>query len=303
MNFLTIMNQVLIIFLIVIIGYITAKLGYITQAVRRGLIELLINIAIPAMVIVTFDTELPASALEGVSIVFILSMAGHLLMAILGSFIFRNRPERARSVLTFATVFSNCAFIGFPIMENLYGQVGVIYTSIYVLVFNLFLWTYGQVLFTGARDFKSMRKALVNSGTAAVVIGLLLLLTPLKLPFIVSRVATLVGSITTPMAMIVIGAMLAEVRLREMLRGRAIYVATVLRLALIPVATFLILRTLRIDPTITAIFTLLIGLPAGSNAVIFADKFDGDSILATRVVVMTTALSVISIPLLAIMVS
>lgn len=303
MDFLTIMNQVLIIFLIVIVGYVAAKLGYITQPVRRGLIELLINIAIPAMIIVSFDTELPASALGNVTVVFIIAMISHFLMAVLGGFVFRNRPERARSVLIFATVFSNCAFVGYPIIESLYGEIGVIYNSIYNLVFNLYLWTFGQVLFTGARDLKSMRKALVNSGTFAVLTGLILLLTPLKLPFIVTRVASLVGSVTTPMAMIVIGAMLAEVRMRDMLRGRAIYVATILRLLVIPVAAFAILHLLRVDPVIAAVSAILVGLPAGSNAVIFAEKFNGDSILATRIVVMTTALSILSIPLLAILVS
>jgi len=303
MDFLTIMNQVLIIFLIVIVGYVAAKLGYITQPVRRGLIELLINIAIPAMIIVSFDTELPASALGNVTIVFIIAMLSHFLMAVLGGLVFRNRPERARAVLIFATVFSNCAFVGYPIIESLYGEIGVIYNSIYNLVFNLYLWTFGQVLFTGARDFKSMRKALVNSGTFAVLTGLILLLTPLRLPFVVTRVATLVGSVTTPMAMIVIGAMLAEVRVRDMLRGRAIYVVTILRLLVIPVAAFAILHLLRVDPIIAAVSAILVGLPAGSNAVIFAEKFDGDSILATRIVVMTTALSILSIPLLAILVS
>lgn len=302
MNFLTIMNQVLIIFLIIIIGYIAARLGYINKAVRRGMIELLINIAIPAMVIVTFNTEMPESAVGDVSIVFILCMVGHFMTAVIGSIVFRNRPEKARSVLKFATVFSNCAFMGFPVMENLYGQMGIIYTSIYILAFNIFMWTYGQVLFTGAKDFKTMRKALANAGTISVLLGLVLLLTPIKLPFIIARVATLVGSLTTPMAMLAIGAMMAEVRLRDMLRGRAIYVATLLRLVLIPVSTFLILRALRVDPAITAAFTILIGLPAAGNTVIFADKYDGDSLLATRIVVITTALSIVTIPLLAIMV-
>jgi predicted permease len=88
-----------------------------------------------------------------------------------------------------------------------------------------------------------------------------------------------------------------------MLRGRAIYVVTILRLLVIPVAAFAILHLLRVDPIIAAVSAILVGPPAGSNAVIFAEKFDGDSILATRIVVMTTALSILSIPLLAILVS
>ena len=303
MSFLTIMNQILIIALIIIIGYIAAKLGYVTREVRRGLIELLMNFAIPAIVIVTFDTDLPASALGDVVIVLVFALLSHLLAAVLSYFLFRRYPARSRTVLSFVTVFTNCAFMGFPVMESIFGSTGLLYASIYTLAFNLFLFTYGQVLFTGAGDRKVMAKALLNPGTISVLVGLVLLLTPLKLPLVGTKVVTLVGSLTTPLAMIVIGAMLAEVRLKEMFHGKTIYFATVLRLVLLPAATFLIMRGLGIGSHITAICTVLIGLPAASNSVIFADKFGGDSILATRIVVITTALSIVTIPMLVMLIT
>lgn len=299
MNFQIVLNQVLIIFVIIIIGYVAARLGYITREVKRGIIELLVNIAIPAMVIVAFDTDLPASALNNARIVLLYAVLSHVLAALLGQFLFRSRPDRARVVLCFATVFTNCAFIGYPIMGSIFGTEGIFYTSIYSLVFSFFLWTYGQILFTGRKPIREMIWSLVNAGTVSVVIGMALLMTPLKLPALATSVLTMLGATTTPLAMLVIGAMLAEVRLTEMFRGRAVFFVTALRLALLPAATYAIMRLLGADARITAFCTIMTGLPAASNAVIFANKFDGDGILATRIVIITTALSIITIPLLA----
>ena len=299
MNFQIVLNQVLIIFVIIIIGYVAARLGYITREVKRGIIELLVNIAIPAMVIVAFDTDLPASALNNARIVLLYAVLSHVLSALLGQFLFRSRPDRARVVLCFATVFTNCAFIGYPIMGSIFGTEGIFYTSIYSLVFSFFLWTYGQILFTGRKPIREMIWSLVNAGTVSVVIGMALLMTPLKLPALATSVLTMLGATTTPLAMLVIGAMLAEVRLTEMFRGRAVFFVTALRLALLPAATYAIMRLLGADARITAFCTIMTGLPAASNAVIFANKFDGDGILATRIVIITTALSIITIPLLA----
>lgn len=295
---LTILNQVLIIFILIIVGYITAKRGYVTREVKRGLVEILVNLSIPAMVIVSLDTELPIETLQNGIVVLTFSMLAHLISAILGYVLYRSRPEQTRVVFSFSMVFTNCAFMGYPLLESIFGNTGVFYTSLYVLAFNIFLWTYGVILFTGKKDIKVLLKSLVNPGTISVLIGLVLLLTPLKMPFVLTKVLGYLGALTTPLAMIVIGSMLAEVRLREMFQGKTIYFFSALRLILIPAAAFLILRAFQVDSEIVAICTTLVGLPAASNVVLFVEKFKGDSMLATRVVVMTTALSIITIPLL-----
>lgn len=298
MNFLAVMNQVLVIFLIIIIGTIATRLGYISREVRRGLNLLLLNIAIPAMVIKTFDTEIPAAVLKDAWIVLVFALASHLLTAVLSQFLFRRYPERTRSVLSFTTVFTNCGFMGYPLLESVFGTTGVFYASIYIFAFNLFIWTYGQMLFTGAKDLKTLRHALLNAGTLSVLIGLVLLLTPLKLPPALAQTVSVVGAMTTPVAMIVTGAMLASVRLRDLFQGFTVYYATILRLLILPTAALLILHLLGTSASVTAICTLLIGLPAAGNTVIFADKLGGDAILASRIVVISTALSIVTIPLL-----
>lgn len=296
-------NQVAIMFIIIIIGYICKKLDYVNREVIKGMNEILLNIAIPAMVLSSFNQEIASSALSGGLIVFVFALITHTVSVILGSILFKKYPNRQKVVMQFILVFSNCAFMGYPIMGGIFGSIGVFYTSLYVVVFNLFLWSYGIMLFTGARDFKTIKKALLNPGTIATLLGLILLLTPFKLPSIVAGVATLVGGLTTPLAMIVIGAMLAEVKISELFSGLNIYYATLLRLVILPMLSYFALLPFVNDPMVLATCVLMTAMPAASNTVIFSGKFDGDSILASKIVVLSTGLSMITIPMIFIWVS
>jgi len=291
-----VVNQVAIMFIIIIIGYICKKLGFVNREVIKGMNEILLNLAIPAMVLASFNQDIPKSALSGGLVVFVFALLSHIASIILGSILFKKYPNRQKIVMQFVLVFSNCAFMGYPIMGGIFGGIGVFYTSLYVVVFNLFLWSYGIMLFTGARDFKTIKKALLNPGTLATLLGLILLISPFKLPVIIAGVTSLVGGLTTPLAMIVIGAMLAEVKITELFRGLSIYYITLLRLVTLPILSYLVLFPFVKDQVVLATCVLLTAMPAASNTVIFSGKFDGDSILASKIVVLSTGLSMVTIP-------
>jgi predicted permease len=302
MGFFTIMNSVLVILLMILIGFIFRKLGYINKEVTKGITEILLNIAIPAITIAAFNQDLPASALSGAIILLIFTFVSYVFSALLSAFLFKNYPANQKAVMQFIAVFTNCGFMGYPVMESTFGSIGIFYAAIYGIVFNLFLWTYGQMLFTGVGNRKTIKKVLINPGTLSTMFGLFLLLTPLTLPTFLANLVTTVGGLTTPLAMIIIGAMLAEVKFRDMFQGSQIYYASLLRLLMLPTIAFLVLKFLRVDQLTAAACVMLTAMPAASNTVIFAEKFEGDSLLASRIVVMSTALSIITIPLFAMLV-
>lgn len=302
MGFVTIMNSVLVILLMIMIGYICKKLGYMNKEVTKGVTEILLNIAIPAIAISSFNQDLPESALSGAIILLIFAVISYVVSALLGTFLFKEYAPNQKAVMQFIVVFTNCGFMGFPVMESIFGSIGVFYASIYCIVFNLFLWTYGRMLFTGVGDWKTLKKALVNPGTLATVFGLVLLLTPLNLPAFAAKLVTTVGGLTTPLAMIVIGAMMAEVKFSEMFQGIHIYYGSFLRLLVLPATAFFVLKLLHVDQLTLAACVMLTAMPAASNSVIFAEKFEGDSLLASRIVVLSTVLSIITIPLFAMLV-
>lgn len=296
MGFITIMNSVFVILLMILLGFICKKLGYVNKEVTKGFTEILLNIAIPAITISSFNQDLPASALSGAIVLLIFAFVSNVLAALFGGFLFKNYPRNQKAVMQFIIVFTNCGFMGYPVMESIFGSIGIFYAAIYGIVFNLFLWTYGQMLFTGVGNWKTIKKVLINPGTLSTIFGLVLLLTPLNLPTFMATLATTVGGLTTPMAMIVIGAMLAEVKLREMFSGKLIYYGSLLRLLVLPAIAFLTLKFLQVDHLTAAACVMLLAMPAASNTVIFAEKYGGDSLLASRIVIMSTVFSMITIP-------
>jgi Predicted permeases len=302
MGFVTIMNSVFVILLMIMIGYICKKLGYMNKEVTRGVTEILLNIAIPAIAISSFNQDLPASALSNAIILFIFAVVSYVASILLGAFLFKKYPPDQKVVMRFILVFTNCGFMGYPVMESIFGSIGIFYASIYCVVFNLFLWTYGFMLFTGVSDRQTLKKALVNPGTLATVFGLVLLLTPLELPTFAAKLVTTVGGLTTPLAMIVIGAMLAEVKFSEMFQGIHVYYGAFLRLLVLPAAAYLVLKLLHVDQLTLAACVMLTAMPPASNTVIFAEKFERDSLLASKIVVLSTGLSIITIPLFAMLV-
>jgi predicted permease len=183
-------------------------------------------------------------------------------------------------------------------MESIFGKIGVFYGSVYIVVFNVFQFTFGQMLFTGEKDIKALKKALFNPGIVAVFIGLILFFSPVKLPYVASRVVDLIGSITTPLAMIIVGAMLAEVNIKEVFSGVYMYYGIAVRLLILPVIVLYTLKFAGITGNVLVVCCLLSAMPAAANSVIFAERFDGDSVLASKIVFISTVFSIVTIPLI-----
>jgi len=228
--------------------------------------------------------------------IFLLSVFIHLFSVIMGKLIFNNFKQDTKKVLWFVTIFSNCGFMGFPVMESIYGKIGVFYSSIYIIPFNIFVWTIGQMIFTGAKDKKVIKKALINPGIISVFIGLLVFFTPWKMPQIATSVLNMMGSLTTPLSMIIIGSMLAATNIRDIFSEISVYYGSAVRLFLMPFIFLILLRSIGISGIVLGVCVISTAMPAAANTVIFSEKFGGNSLLASKVVFLSTAISIITIP-------
>lgn len=298
MSFITVMDQVLIIFLILIVGVICRKRNILSKELTKGLSELLMGLVLPFNIISSFNQSLPKGAFSNAVQIFIFAMVIHAFSIVIGKVLYRNYESRTRKVMWFITVFSNCGFMGFPVLESIFGKVGVFYGSVYVVAVNLFQFSFGQMLFSGEKDIKALKKVLVNPGILAVFIGVIMFVSPVKLPYVAIRVFDMVGTMTTPLAMLVVGSMLGEVNVKEILSGGHIYLGSAMRLLILPILFIILLRLIGIKGDVFVICSLLTAMPAAANTVIFAEKYNGDSILATKIVFMSTVLSIITIPLI-----
>ncbi len=293
-----IVNQVIILFIILLIGFYVRKRDIITANMTSKLSELLLQVTQPFLIISSFDSEFTRETLRSALFIIIFSTLIHLFSMLVAKFIYIRYEKNARDVLKFVTVFSNCAFMGFPILHSLLGSKGVFYGALYTIPFNVLALPYGMVIFSGERDRNTFRNVLTHPIIISVVVGMVLFLLKVQLPEPVSEAISLTGSMTTPLSMLIIGSLLADVPLRGMLRGKEIYLGSFIRLIAMPLLVYGLMRLLPIPKEVLHICVILTAMPASVNTAILSKKYGGDALLASRFISITTIFSMFTIPLI-----
>ncbi|MPM76052.1 hypothetical protein SDC9_123047 [bioreactor metagenome] len=181
-------------------------------------------------------------------------------------------------------------------MQGLFGTQGMLYASLALIPLRVLMWSAGLSLYTVTSPKTMMRNLLTHPCIVAVYIGFGVMLSPWPLPAVAQGTLNALGSCTTAVSMLVIGSILSEVRLRSLF-DRSAFIYSAVRLLFIPVTVLLLLRLLGFDPLIANTVTLLSAMPAASTTAILASKCGGDAPFAAQIVCVSTALSVITLPL------
>lgn len=214
----------------------------------------------------------------------------------------RGGEQGKRAVARMSAMYSNCGFMAFPLIAAVLGDIGVFYGSAFVGVFNLSLWTHGRALLLGRRGV-TVRGALCNAGVLGTIAGALIYFCRIPLPEIAGDLAASLASLNTPLAMIVIGVFLSHCTLRSLFRREVLWPA-VLRTVLIPCCYLALLCLLRVsewsaaDASIGTVVLLCAACPSAASSVLMTASLGMDSAYGSRIILMTSILSVISIPIL-----
>lgn len=283
---------------LMMIGFLCKKKDIIHRESKKDISNLLLYVSLPAATVNAFNRQVSQDLLQNGAVIILFGFAAHILAMMISKVLFHKEKQGAKEVMSYVAVFSNCAFMGFPVMQSLFGEEGIFYASLYLLSFNLFIWTYGQILFTRKTDRTALRKAFFNTGTLSVLTGVILLMSPVKLPEVMSGIISMLGSLTTPLAMIVIGATLAEGSISSLFKGYQMYYATFIRLIFMPVLWIILLRIIKMEPVLVTMCVLMVAMPAASNTAMFAEKFESDTLLASKTVVFSTMVSMLTIPVI-----
>jgi predicted permease len=289
-------NQVIILFLLMLTGFIARKNRLLNNEVNAGISELLLNITVPFMIITSFNLKFSSEIFHDAVILFWSAVFIHIFSAVIGLVLYRKYPEQDRKILKFITIFSNAGFMGLPVLGSLFGQLGVFYGSIYVVVFNIFAWTMGVKIFTG-KEIKIL-KAITNPALISVLIGSILFFFSIQLPVPIYKTLDMIGSMTTPLSMMVVGSMLADIKPKELFAGWPVYYGSMVRLIIIPLLMALALKAFGISEYLLKICLTSTAMPVATMTAIFAEKYNGNAILASRLVFISTALSLLTIPLI-----
>ena len=297
MEYSRLLNLQGMLFLLVAAGVVLRKKGVLPEGAKAILTDLVIYLILPCNIINSFFIEFNLEILKGFAVILTIASLIQIGCLMFAKVFYNREPESRKKVLQYGTVCSNAGFMGNPIAEGVYGAEGLMYASIFLIPQRIVMWSAGVSYFTESPDRKTVvKKVLTHPCIIAVYIGLFLMITRLPLPAFLQNTIKSVGGCTTTVSMVLIGAILAEVEPGSILDWGIVKYAAI-RLFLLPLLVYVSCRAFHVKPLLAGVSVLLTGMPAGSTTAILASKYDGDYIFATKCVVVTTLLSLVTIPL------
>ncbi|MBR9649190.1 AEC family transporter [Clostridium tyrobutyricum] len=297
MKSLIVFRQIIILFLIIGVGYYASKKGIIDEKMNKGLSDFIVRITLPLLILSSFKGNYSPDMMSTIIKILIFTVLIFIFSIIISNLLNIKISRGKKSVAVFTGIFSNCGFIGFSILNIVYGQKGILYASIFNLVYNLFVWTFGIRIFVKKTDENILKKVLVNPNIISVFIGLILIVFSISIPSIFESFCTAVGGMTTPLSMIVIGSILTQVEIKKIFKDLSLYYISLLRLLIIPFLIYLILTLLKVDSLVKSIIVISEAMPAATLCPILAQSYGGNVKYASQAVFITTLVSIITIPL------
>lgn len=296
-DFLTVASQVLTLFLLIGVGVVCAKVKLLSDGAVKALANLVLYIATPCVIVKSCIREFDPAMLWGFLTVIAVAAATHGLLILLAKVVFRDKEEDRRRVFRVATVFSNAGYMAIPLQQAILGDVGVFYCAAYVIVFNVFLWTYGLAEMSGESRL-SVKKILLNPGVIGVVVGILLFVLPIPVPALIVDGIGHLAALNTPVPMLIVGYYLAQTDLLAALKDGRSWLCMALRLVAAPAVALggLLLCGVRGDLLTSCM--ICIATPVATSCTMFATRFDRDPRLSVNLVSLSTILSVVTLPLM-----
>ena len=299
MSFFDTFSQMLVILFAIVVGFAANRLGFLDGPTNQKISQLLLNFTTPALIVASVLTgeTLPELA----EILSVLKVAA-LFYGLEGLFVLAVPPllggtPGQKGVWRYTLGFPNVGYIGFPVAVALFGQGATFYAAILALPFNLLTFTLGPLLLGGGARFHW--KQLVSPCTCASVLALALALTRLRPPALVGEMLGFVGDLTVPLALVLVGSLLAAIPAKRVLGGVRVWVLTALRLLAEPLALWLVLRPMGIDPLVMGIAVTQMAMPTAVNGTLLCMACGGDSEAMAQITFMTTLGSIVTIPLVA----
>ena len=295
---MSIASQVVILFLVVLVGALCRRLRYFTDETIHGVTQLVVNITLPVLTVYNmqrpFDPHVLVNFLLTLFIALITISA-----ALFGAlFLFRNRPHDKRAVLANMEGFSNCGFMGYPIILAI-NPDWMIYAVAYNVAYVIVSWTIGVSLFQDKPSI-DVKRVLLNPNIVSAFIGFAVFCLNITLPDILSQSMSLVGGLTTPLSMLLIGTRVSGIRLGD-LRDKDYHIAAVLRLVVLPLIVYASLRPLHLDREVFSTIYLLTAMPAGTLFAMQAELYGGDTRFAARAIAYSTLLSLVTVPVMSLL--
>jgi len=295
-------GQILTMLIIMIFGFGCAKVKMIDEKMNKKLSNFLLMLVNPLVIFMSYQRDFERDLLNGLFIAIGLATLLFSISLAIAHLRFPDRKGLSRAVERYSAVYSNSGFIGIPLVLGIFGPLGVFYLTAQLTVSNLLMWTHGVAVMQGKADMTLLKKALLSPPLIATIIGFICFLVGIRLPIAMARPIEMIGSMNTPLAMIVAGVSISKANFGKIVRNKNIYHLCLIRLVVIPLMVIGVFSFLNVPVTIAGTLIIAVSCPVAANAILFAYRYERDHLYASELFVASTLLSMLTIPLLVLLI-
>jgi len=298
-EFLVLLNQVLVLFVLMGIGYILKKKEKLTQAGIDQMTFLVLYVVMPCIIFYSFQKEFDPLMLDNLLLTLAAATAIHICFVGLSHLIFNSRlipDEYRRNCLRFGAIYCNCAFMGFPLLSTILGAEGVFLGSAYNGIFALFIWTHGLLLYLHRFDMRSLLKAMLNPNIIATALGMIFFCFSLKLPTPIMLSLRFVSEINTGLSMIIIGTIMTKLPIGTLFSDAKIWFSIFLRNLIFPLVAVYVCYIYGLRDNLLLTVAVLSACPTAGMIVLFAALTEQDSVYPSKIMMLSTLLSLVTVP-------
>lgn len=298
-------NQVVVMFLLLATGMILYKIGLITDEGNKQMAAVVLYVVAPLLIVDTYSMEYDATLTKNMLLGFLLSSIS-IIIGILISYALKwGSKKESFSTERFTVIFTNCGFMGIPLAQAVFGDIGVVYCTTYITMFNLFVWTYGLALMKGKstekKSLKELLKPFLSPTMFCIAIGFLVYFLQVPLPKQIRSAVGYISSMNTPLAMIVSGIYIAQGDLFGAIRKGRVYLISAMKCLVVPFFMIFVMLFLPFDEKLKTTILILSACPSGANSMLFANRFGGDTKTASNVFTVSTIASIACIPFMVVL--
>ncbi len=286
----------LMMFLFIGVGYCVRRKGIVGTEGRMNMIDLCLKVTLPFNVFHSFLRKWDWNLFALCGMILILSIGFNLFSILFSVFLYRKEGEDRQKTLRYGTIISNSGFLGNPMVEGIYGSDGLLYASLFMLPVRIAMWTVGMAVFLKGKKNAAWKNIFTNPCIVAIYLGVFVMLLGVKFPAFLQNTITGISNCNTPISMMLIGMMLAEVNPKGLLDKTVIFY-TAIRLLVIPAIVFVITLPIPMDPMLCGITVIMAGMPAPITTALLSAKYGGDEKYATGMIFFSTIISMITLPL------
>lgn len=301
-NFAKMFQLQMMLFLLMAVGVLFRKRNIISESGRKTLSNLTVNLILPCNIIESFlgEWNVSENLLRHCLIALGISFGIQVAALYLSMLFFAPVSRDKKNIFKYGLIVSNSSFIGIPVVGELYGNLGVLYTSFFQIPIRIMMWTAGLSLFTNVDKKESFQKLIKHPCIIAIVIGTFLMIASVPLPSFLGNTIAGLSKCTTPLSMITVGAMFANSKWSDFLDPSILYYCLI-RLIVFPAIVFGAVRLLGIDLVLGNVAVLLSAMPMAATTAILADKYNYNGETASRSIFVSTLLSIVTLPVICLM--